>query len=197
MNISQDLRPKALELPASEQDTPTACGYSLKIAAIHDDCLPWQWTTEVYLRPLPLVGPDCVQIARWTVEALKQLGDRLNATEAAIKADILILTISAARELPLNLHWWIDSWLPYRPQRPGLLMAILGVPPQPSRLPARIREYLHDVARLGHLDFLPHERTLPLGYPDIAAERAPESTQEIQHALGQVHRRHHSRNPRP
>ncbi len=164
-------RSRLIDMSASAGDTQAGRSYALKIVAIHEDSLPWEWTTQVNLRAARLLGPDSVHLVHYTVTALNEPTNRQGAHAAAIEADILVVSVCAARELPLNVHLWIDSWLPHRRRRPGALVAILGLPHQPNRFPARIRKYLHDVARLAHLDFLPQERRLPtagLGFAGVS-----------------------------
>jgi hypothetical protein len=171
---------------APAQDSWSERRYVLRFAAVHEDCLPWEWTAQVYQRAVQLVGQRCVHVDCWTVDALSQPPVLQSATAAAIEADILSLAVCATREFPLNLYRWLDSWLPDRPHRTGALVAILGVPQQHSDFPARIREYLRDVARLAHLDFLSRERRLPKEYSDSAVESATNDLQEISPLLNPV-----------
>jgi hypothetical protein len=158
----------------------------LKIAAIHEDCLPREWTTQVSRCAIRLVGPRCVRAARWTIEALDEPGALEIATEAAIEADILVVSVCADAELPVNLHRWIDSWLPCRLQRCGVLVAVIGLSPQRCAFPARIREYLRDVASLAHLDFLPQERSLPLENPRFPGKAVAKGAQARAQVFSQV-----------
>jgi len=186
MNVKQNNTPTSAYRSAPAQDIWSERRYVLRFAAVHEHCLPWEWTTQVYDRAVRLVGKRCVHVDCWTVEALNQPPVLQHAIAAAIEADILTIAVCAARELPLNLHRWLDSWIPGRPHRTGALIAILGVPRQPSDLPTRIREQLRDVARIAHLDFLPRERRLPEEPFHFAGESAANGTQEISHLLSQV-----------
>ena len=165
--------------------------YVLKIAAVHDGRLPWEWTTRVYLHAMRLLGPNRVQASRWTVESLNQPSDRMNAALAAIEADILVVSLSATRELPNSINRWVDSWLPYRPERAGLLMAILGVPQQPGHFLSRIHEYFHDVASVARLDLLPRQRLLPAAHPGVVDETTAEDSERIVQVISQVRHHHH------
>jgi hypothetical protein len=150
-----------LDSSASAQSAGPERGFVLKIAAIHQEPLPQEWATQVSQRAIRLLGPSGVSVARWTVGALRDPGVLRDAAEAAIEADMLVVSVCAAAELPLDLNRWIDSWLPYRRRQDGALVAVIGVPQAPSAYPRRIRGYLHDVAGLAHLSFLSQERRLP------------------------------------
>ena len=137
-------------------------GYGLQIVVIHEDSLPQAWAMQVSRRAIYLVGARSVHTARWSVAELDDSAAMEAATEAAIAADILVIAVSGAAALPPNIDRWIDSWLPCRLERSGALVAVIGVPQGPSAFPARIRDYLRDVASLAHLDFMPQERKLSL-----------------------------------
>jgi len=178
--MKQGCSAKLIEASASAQSAGRARGYVLNIAAIHEDSLPREWSTRVSHRAIQLVGPRCVRTARWTVGALHEPGALKDAILAAIEADILVVSVSAAGEMPLDVNRWIDLWLPRRAQRAGALVAVIGVPQQASAASARIRDYLRDVASLARLDFLLQEQRLPgelagRWYGDIP-ERARAST---------------------
>jgi hypothetical protein len=139
--------------------------YGLQIVVIYEDSLPQEWGMQVSRRAIHLVGPRSVHTVCWSVADLAGSAAMEAATEAAIAADILVITVSGAGALPPNVDRWIDSWLPCRLERAGALVAVIGVPQQSNAFPARIRDYLRDVASLAHLDFMPHERGLPLAHP--------------------------------
>jgi hypothetical protein len=144
--------------------------YGLQIAVIREDRLPQGWAAQVSRRAIRLVGPRSVRTACWSFQTLDDSMAMEAATEAAIAADILVIAVSGVGPLPTNIDRWIDSWLPRRLDRPGALVAIIGVPQQPSAFPVRVREYLRDVASLAHMDFLLQERSLPLGHPHSLGE---------------------------
>jgi hypothetical protein len=161
---------KVIDWSASAQHLGPERRYLLRIAGVHEDSLPREWSTQVARRAIQVVGPRCVHAVCWPVGALRHPGAMQVATEAAIEADLLVVSVCGAKELSPNFNRWIDSWLPCRLQQTGALVAVIGVPQQPNAFPARIREYLHDVARLAHMDFLPQERGLPLEYPSVSGE---------------------------
>jgi hypothetical protein len=51
--------------------------------------------------------------------------------------------------------------MPRRAGRPGAMVALIGVPPQPDAQSGRAHKYLESVTRRVGLDFLPRERKLP------------------------------------
>ena len=85
----------------------------------------------------------------------------LAAVRAALQADVIVVSVHAADELPLDLYVWIDVWLPRRSARMGALVALIGVPGKPASQAVRTQEYLQAVARRAELDFMTHERLVP------------------------------------
>ncbi len=97
--------------------------------------------------------------------SINSLGDPkilMDAVRTALIADVIAVSIYAADELPLDLYFWCDLWLPRRLARGGALTALVGVA-EPSDLhSARTFEYLQGVARKGQMDFIPQERKCPV-----------------------------------
>ena len=106
-------------------------------------------------------GGENVQNTWHSIHSLNDPEVLLEAAHAALAADVIVIAIHAADELPPELCAWIDVWLPRRLARVGALAALIGVAGEPATEAVRTQEYLQAVARRGLLDFLPHERKLP------------------------------------
>jgi len=79
----------------------------------------------------------------------------MDAVRAALVADLIVVSVHAADELPLGLYVWIDAWLPRRTSREGALTALIGADEPQDPQSSRTREYLQAVARKAQLDFIP------------------------------------------
>ena len=97
----------------------------------------------------------------WQISDLLQVRVFADAVQAAEEADVLVVSVRDAGELPLCLHVWIETWLQRRAVREGALVALIGVPAQPDTQCGHAYQYLQSVARGAGLDFLPRERKLP------------------------------------
>ena len=133
----------------------------LSIVVVYQDGLTRHWAAELWDRVGSLLGGGGVCRQSWKIRDLSQPCSFSGAVRAATKADVLMVSVRDARELPLELESWIECWLPGREGRPGALVALIGVPPQPDAQLGCAHSYLADVARRGGLDFLPRERKLP------------------------------------
>ena len=79
----------------------------------------------------------------------------MDAVRAALVADLIVVLVHAADELPLGFYVWIDAWLPRRTSREGALTALIGADEPQDPQSSRTREYLQAVARKAQLDFVP------------------------------------------
>ncbi len=108
-----------------------------------------------------LVGDEWIDNNWYRVNDLGDPGILLDAVQTTLRADVIVVSVHALDELPVELYTWIDAWLPRRPPRVSALAAVIGVTGQQGSQAARTQEYLHAVARRGQLDFVPLKRTLP------------------------------------
>jgi hypothetical protein len=148
--------PPEPEAWAGAEDEP-----ALNVVTVYQDPLTRQWTTELWDRVGQLVSSGGIGTKAWKISDLTQTLIFADAVEAAAEADVLVISVRDAGELPLRLHVWIDAWMPRRVGRPGALVALIGVPAQPHTQVGRAHRYLEAVARRAGLDFLPRERKLP------------------------------------
>lgn len=133
-------------------------GCALKIAGVYQDSVTRDWATEMCRAGTPPGGEEYVQMIWHNVNSLSDPAILLEAVRAALVADVIVVSVYAADQLPLDLYVWIDVWLPRRLSRPGALAALIGVAESPDSQNVRTREYLQAVARRGQLDFIPQER---------------------------------------
>jgi hypothetical protein len=149
------------DLPGEAEAARGDSGYEFKIAVVYQDKVTLSWAKQM-LYPVALqVGEECVQNTWHDINSLSDPEALLEAVHAALAADVIVVSVYAADELPLDLYVWINAWLPRRLSRVGALAALIGVVEAPSPQAIRTQEYLQAVARRGQLDFLPHERKLP------------------------------------
>jgi hypothetical protein len=138
-------------------------GYEFKIAVVYQDTLAQSWAIQMCRPVRQKFGVENIQNTWHSVYSLSDPEVLLEAVNAALAADVIVIAVHAADEMPPELCAWIDVWLPRRLARVGALAALIGVPGEPAPEAIRTQEYLQAVARRGMLDFLPHERRLPAG----------------------------------
>jgi hypothetical protein len=154
-----------MELPIPSDQVAVAAeeaGYALTIAGVYQDGVTQEWARQNCRRATLLAGEERVQNAWYDVHSLSDPGIFLEAVHAALKADVIVVSVYAADELPLDLYVWIQAWLPRRLARAGALSALIGVAQPPDDQFVRTLQYLQAVASRGRLDFVQEERMRPV-----------------------------------
>jgi hypothetical protein len=142
--------------------------WGLKVAALYQHDWNRERAEEVCRRVERIAGKDAVSSNSWS---LADLGDPTQFAEAAwraAEADVILVAIDAAEELPPEFYVWIDIWLPRRCQTTGAFIALLNVPTDLGEFSVRTLNYLEAVARQGGLDFLVDERRKPVALLESA-----------------------------
>ena len=163
---------------------PDELEYTLNIAGIYQDSVTRDWAMQSCHRATQLAGGERVQNTWYNTNSLSDPGILLNAVRAAVAADVIVISVYAADELPLDLYVWIEAWLPRRLSRRGALAALVGVA-QPLDSPSvRTLEYLQALARKAQLDFIPQQRERPaasvVSSMDLITEPASTAAQSLQ-----------------
>jgi hypothetical protein len=152
-----------LEQDLSSEDLETSSGdpgYKFKIAVVYEDKVTQSWAMQLCHPVEEKFGGEFVENTWHEVNSLSDPEILLEAVHAALSADVIVISVYAADELPPELCAWINVWLPRRLSRAGALAALIGVAEEPAPQAVRTQDYLQAVARRGQLDFLPHERKL-------------------------------------
>jgi hypothetical protein len=152
-------------LPNEGATAPDESGYGLNIAGVYQDWVTQDWATQTCHRATQLARAGRVQHSWFNINSLGDPEILAAAVGTALKADVIVVSVYAAGELPLDLYVWFDLWLPRRLERGGALTALVGVAEPPDSHAARTFEYLQAVARKGQLDFIPQERKRPIISP--------------------------------
>ena len=148
----------------------------LSVVTVYQDSLMRHWTTELWDRVGQLVGQGGICHRSWKIGNLTDARILPDAVQAAAEADVLVVSVRDARQLPVELYAWIDAWMARRTTSAGALVALIGVSPEPHAESGHAHAYLEAVARRVGLDFLPRERKLPeraSSFADLAASTPP------------------------
>jgi len=149
---------------------PDESGYTLNIAGVYQDWVTQDWATQTCFLATQRARAGCVQNSWFNINSLGDPEILADAVCAALTADVIVVSVYAADELPLDLYAWFDLWLPRRTARGGALTALVGVAEPSDSHSARTFEYLQAVARKGQLDFIPQERKRPVISPASSIE---------------------------
>ncbi|MGD0815118.1 MAG: hypothetical protein ABSA83_16080 [Verrucomicrobiota bacterium] len=134
---------------------PNRAAYELNIVGVYQDPLTQSWGVPMCRLAMQLAGEDRIRNTWYDVHSLADIDIFLDAIRAALMADVIVISVYAAEELPMDLYVWIDAWLPRRPPGEGALTALIGVVDPQSPQSLHTQEYLQAVARKAQLDFIP------------------------------------------
>lgn len=136
---------------------PTDPENELNIAGVYQDSVTQDWAMQTCRMAMQVVGEDRIRKTLYNAHSLSDSEILLDAARAAAEADVILVVVNGADELPLEVYVWIDIWLPRRRLRAGALTALMGVSEtlDAQAVEAPAHEYLHAVARKGQLDFIP------------------------------------------
>jgi hypothetical protein len=137
----------------------------LNIAGVYQDIVTREWAIQSYLGATQIVGAERIQKKWYDVNALSDSAVLMEAVSSALEADVIVVSVYAAEELPLNLYVWVAAWLPRRPSRAGAMAALIGVAEPQDSQSVRTIEYLQAVARRARLDFVPQARPRKVASP--------------------------------
>jgi len=159
---------------------PDESPYTLNITGVYQDNVTRDWAMQTCRQATQLAAVERVQNKLYNAHSLSDPGILLEAVRATLRADVIVVSVYAAEELPLDLYVWFDAWLPRRRSRTGVLVALIAVAEPRGSQSVRTHEYLQAVARRGELDFMPQECKPPLARVsslNLIAERASITTQ--------------------
>jgi hypothetical protein len=161
--------PKRIVMSAQTTGFSKESESALRVATVYQDSLTRYWASELWDRVGQLVDHGGIYHQAWNIGGLADSRGFVDAVQAAAVADVLVVSVREAGELPIDLYVWIDAWMSRRAGRVGALVALIGVCPQPDLQPGRGYAYLEAVARRVGLDFLPRERQLPEQSPALSS----------------------------
>jgi hypothetical protein len=152
---------------------PDVSAYDLSIVGVYQDPLTQSWGVPMCRLATQLAGANRIRNTWYDVHSLSDTEILLDAVHSALVADVIVVSVYAADELPIDLYVWIDAWLPRRPPHEGALTALIGADEPQEPQSVRTRKYLQAVARKGQLDFIPiFETRSPSGESEPRGVRA-------------------------
>lgn len=107
-----------------------------------------------------------IEMNWWSFQLLGQPALRSEAVEKAAEADVVVVAMNAAGDLPEEIKYWIEHWLNKRGEREGAVVGLLQR--EDPHGVASFREiYLRHAARRAGMDYLSHAApTLRRAIPD-------------------------------
>ena len=152
-NILERIAPSGEAPIALAKDEP-----ALNVTMVCEDLLTREWAAEMWDRVTQIAGKENISVTSWRISDLALPEILADAVLSAARADVIVIAVSAAEKLPIDLCVWIAAWVPRRARRAGAVVALMGLPQEPDDPQAfRARDFLQMVALKGGLDFFPRE----------------------------------------
>ena len=105
-------------------------------------------------------GPKCqVSKQMWLLNELRSPQLRAIAAGDAAGADLVIVAVHHAEDLPGEVRDWVELWVGRKKKRPSALVALFDQAYRGDS--SRMRVYLADAAKRGHLEFLQQSDEAP------------------------------------
>lgn len=142
---------------------------AINLAVVYEDRFTREWARVACKWANELAGEDCMRSHAWRVDQLNDPAIFPQAARTAALADVIILALHAAAELPSSLCAWFEVWLPQRDRPVGALLSLMDVNGKSQIVPLDVRTYLQSVAQRGRLDLLIEEQRLPGPRTETAA----------------------------
>jgi hypothetical protein len=130
----------------------------------------------------------------WSIEHLGKPAKAREAATQARAADMLVFALQLHGELPIAIRQWVETWVPERNDREGILVDLPGVEAAEAEM-AGAHPWLRELAHRAGMDYLTHlPQDLVQGIPDSfdsVCARADQVTGVLDEIL------HHAEKPHP
>lgn len=141
---------------------------AINLTIIYEDLLTLEWAGQVCDQVTAFIDRDCLASNSWRVSDLADPKVLQDAVCAAARADVIVLSLHDAEELPLNLRVWMEGWLPRRDLPVGALITLIGVAEETKASSLRSRRHLEAIGRRAGMDLLLEERWPQPVSPEVA-----------------------------
>ncbi len=111
-----------------------------------------------------------------------QLADQASAhaaVNAAAVADVMVLATRVETQVPTHVELWLEHWVRQRPNREGVMIALVGLADEPLAKKIAKQHWLRGLARRARVDFL--SDAVPIGL-----WVTPESVQWLNQRAGRL-----------
>jgi hypothetical protein len=113
------------------------------------------------------------QCSWWKFDHLTNTTLRQQAADAAVEANMVILSIRASEDLPRTHRLWLEDWISRRHHRKAALVVMIAGTSVPEREAATVLAYLQNAARLARMDFFTHAFESPSNPRETSATVSP------------------------
>ena len=117
------------------------------------------------------------------------------ATDVALAADMIVISLNHGKELPFIARTWIEGWLSQKDGHDAALVALVENTPSARCSDCAILRYLNTVARQAGMDFFPHVFAAARFRTDSRSTNMPGQTPSLMPLLEEILRRPNNAHP--
>jgi len=129
----------------------------------------------------------------WRFDFLRDAGFVRQAARQAAGSDLILFSAHARRELPCIVEKCIETWVPWRGARDGVLVAMIGTAEDQLRGLVPIQVYLREVAQRANMDYLSQAAGAPVSELNTSIETITKRAEKVTSLLDGI--LHHSTIP--
>ena len=100
-------------------------------------------------------GTPVARRTAWKLADLREPGVLAGAVHTAMRADVIVVSLTRGHGLPLPFYVWVNAWLPYRNISGGRLVVLVGQADTSSHA-EHVVQYLKQAASQANMDFEAH-----------------------------------------
>jgi hypothetical protein len=151
--------------PLKTPGRPTSSGlavdknwWELKVAAVYQEEWTRQWALHRCLELMAAMNQGHLSMDVWRIGNLVHPPVLSQALQAALAADVIVVALQAAVELPAPVARWAEAWAARRPLAEGVVFALVGTQRYNEIASRRTHYALENLARRGGLAYVPQDR---------------------------------------
>ena len=138
------------QLDASKWETK----YPFDLVVAYEDTFTRQRALQLYDHlAQQLLNDHNFQCSWWKFDDLQNATLRLRATEAAVAANMVIMSIRAQPEISPLQRSWLEGWIPRRDNSKAALVALIAGTGKTGNETGPMLAFLQNAARQGQMDF--------------------------------------------
>ena len=191
--ISADVKAKELsfmeswwrERTLAAGGSPSAWG-ALRGVLVYEDKLTREWAVETWDRVGVVAGGGNLETSSWQVGQLSQPQTLSEAVQKSAVADVVLVALRAAEQLPIPFYVWVDAWLPRRVAGQGALVGLILSPSELAGASRQVEDYLRAVAGRARMEFTARQRQLDLELDAAYGEDLARRATLVTPLLGQI-----------
>ena len=171
------------QLDASEWEPK----FPFDLVVAYEDALTRQRALQLYDHlAQQLLNDYDFQCSWWKFDHLQNATLRSRAADAAVEANMVILSLRAQSEMSAVPRAWLEDWVPRRDNSKAALVALIAGAGKPGNEAAPMLAYLQNAARQGRMDFFTQGFDAPQPKKDLLVDQVTKRASVVTPVMHQI-----------